>query len=165
MKRLLFIALTALLINNSLFAQSPEGKTFGFGIVLGEPTGVTLKFWTQRSNAFVLDIGASYFGSPRIGLDYLWHFDAFNSSQVKLYAGPGVVIGIGQGNGFWYKEKHGFYYRAGSEIGLGARGVFGVNFVPRSSPLEMFFELAAMVGITPVSGSAFDAAIGIRYYP
>ena len=43
----LIIILCSSYIGNS-FAQSPEGKNFGFGIVLGDPTGGTAKFWTSR---------------------------------------------------------------------------------------------------------------------
>ena len=149
------------------FAQSPPGgKDFGFGIIVGDPTGGTLKFWTTRPNAFVIDIGASYFGSPRIGVDYLWHFNAFNSNIAHLYAGPGGVIGIGEGRGFWYKEKGGgFYVRERSEVGLGIRGVFGVNVIPERTPLEIFFEIGVLIGLVPGFGSAVDAALGIRFYP
>src|SRR5690606_3547873 len=165
--RRLFLALILLSIIciSSAQAQSPQGKNFGFGIVLGEPTGGTLKFWTQRPNAIVVNIGSSYFGNLRIGADYLWHFDAFNSDIAFLYAGPGAAIGFGEGKGFWYKGKNGFYFRENKGAGLGVRGVFGVNVVPQRIPLEFFFEVGALIGIVPDFGSAVDAALGMRFYP
>ena len=164
-KIILFILIISGIIFTNSYAQSPENKNFGFGLILGDPTGLTLKFWTQRNNAFVIDVGASYFGSPRIGVDYLWHFDAFKSNIAKLYAGFGGVVGIGQGRGFYYTEHHGFYYRSDNGIGLGVRGVFGVNVIPRNSPLELFFEVGLLLGLSPSSGSAGDVGLGIRYYP
>lgn len=151
----------------SLSAQGPRNRDFGFGIILGEPTGGTVKFWLNRENAITASLGASYFGSPRIGADYLWHFDAFSSSIVKLYAGPGVAIGFGEGKGFWYKEKgkDRFFVRESGETGFAFRGIFGVNIVPNNTPLEIFFELGPLVGFTPDFGSAFDAAVGVRFYP
>jgi hypothetical protein len=147
-------------------AQSPEGKNFGFGIMVGDPTGLTVKFWTQRQNAFVIDVGGSYFGSPRIGVDYLWHFDAFRSNVAKLYAGIGGALGIGQGKGIYYSNDEGrFYFRSDNGIGIGARGVFGVNFIPQNTPLEVFLELGLLVGLTPSFGSAVDSGLGIRFYP
>ncbi len=165
MRRLFVLAVAIFILANtqSIFAQSPQGKQFGFGIMLGDPTGATLKFWTQNENAFVVDIGSSYFGSPRIGGDYLWHFNAFHSSIANLYAGPGVVLGFGRGHGFWYSDE-GFYAR-GSGTGLGVRGVFGVDVVPRDNPLEFFFEVGVLVGLAPDFGSAVDAALGLRFYP
>lgn len=164
-KTLLFILILIGTIFTPSFAQSSESKNFGFGIILGDPTGLTLKFWTQRNNAIVIDVGESYFGSPRIGVDYLWHFDAFKSNIAKLYAGFGGVLGIGQGRGFYYSEHHGFYYRSDNGAGLGVRGVFGVNVIPRNSPLELFLEVGLLVGLSPSFGSAGDVGLGIRYYP
>jgi hypothetical protein len=160
----IILILCAFSSNNS-FSQSPESKNFGFGIILGDPTGLTLKFWTSRENAFVVDVGASYFGSPRIGVDYLWHFDAFRSNVAKLYAGFGGALGIGEGKGFYYTEHHGFYFRSDNSVGLGVRGLFGVNVIPRSSPFEFFLEVGLLVGISPDFGSAGDVGLGMRFYP
>lgn len=159
-----YFALTIIMVSIcSLDAQvqSPKGKDFGFGIILGEPTGVTLKYWTQRENAFVFDLGKSYFGSPRIGVDYLWHFNAFESNIANLYAGPGGALGFGHGNGFWYEDK----YMDNEELRLGVRGVFGVNVLPRNTPLETFFEIGVLMELAPDFNSSIDAALGIRFYP
>ena len=126
------------------------------------PLGATLKFWTQRDNAFVVDVGSSYFGTPRIGVDYLWHFNAFRSQVANLYAGPGGVIGFGEGHGIWYK---GHYLRAGGDVGIGARGVVGVNFVPRDTPIETFFEIGVLLALAPEFDSGVDVGLGIRFYP
>ena len=166
MRKLFVLAIVFFLLINSqnIFAQqSPQGKQFGFGIMLGDPTGATLKIWTENENAFVIDIGSSYFGSPRLDGDYLWHFNAFHSNIAQLYAGPGVAIGFGNGHGFWYNDN-GFYVRDNG-AGLGVRGVFGVNVIPRNDPLEFFFEVGVLVGIAPDFGSAVDAALGLRFYP
>jgi hypothetical protein len=157
---IMFLFITAGFLE--VFPQSPQRKDFGFGIIFGDPTGGTLKFWTNSQNAFVIDVGTSFFGKPRIGVDYLWHFDAFNSDIAYLYAGPGGAIGFGEGDGFWYKGR---FHRTGNEIGLGVRGVFGVNVIPRNTPLEVFFEIGALLGLVPDFGSAVDAAIGMRFYP
>ncbi len=164
MRRLLFLLSVLFIVGSAAFAQSPQGRKYGFGIMLGDPSGITAKIWTQPSNAWVIDLGTSYFGSPRIDVDYLWHFDAFNSRVATLYAGPGGAIGFGKGHGVYYKNDQGFYVRDNG-TGLGIRGVFGVNFVPTTSPLEFFFEVGMLVGITPDFGSAVDAAIGMRFYP
>lgn len=164
MRRLLFLLSILLIITVSSFAQSPQGKKIGFGIMLGDPSGLTAKFWTQPENAWVVDLGTSYFGSPRIDVDYLWHFNAFNSRIVTLYAGPGGALGFGRGHGFWYQNSEGFYVHENG-TGFGVRGVFGVNFEPQRTPLEVFFEVGMLVGITPSFGSAVDAAFGLRFYP
>ncbi len=160
MKNLLLGIFLITIITTNLFAQSPGRKDLGFGIILGEPTGVTVKYWTNYDNAFVFDLGSSYFGSPRLNADYLWHFNVFNSDIANLYAGPGLSLGFGEGYGFWDKN---FRVNSGTEVGV--RGVFGVNILPRRTPLEIFGEIGVLVGLAPDFGSGIDGAIGLRFYP
>lgn len=167
MRKLLIIA-TVFAIGLNLYAQGPRGKDFGFGIMLGEPTGLTGKFWTNNENAFAISLGSSYFGGLRITGDYLWHLNVFNSSIIKLYTGPGVALGFGDGNDWIYEKDKGndkFFYRDDDDFGLAARGVFGLNIIPRRTPLEIFVEVGVLVGLMPNFGTAGEAAIGIRFYP
>ncbi len=148
-------------------AQGPLGRDFGFGIIVGEPLGGTVKFWTAPDQAFVGSIGGSYFGSPRIGIDYDWHFNAFRSNVVKMYAGPGLALGFGQGFYYGYYTRHGdvFYYRTDGGLGVAARVMLGLNVVPRNTPIELFLEMGPLIGIAPGFGVAFDIGAGIRFYP
>jgi len=161
--------------SSTLHAQGPEGKEFGFGLILGEPTGGTIKYWVNPENALVADIGYSYFGAPRIDLDYVWHFHAFNSNVVKLYGALGGAVGFGNGYyGVFYKrgkyyvisDDAPFYYRSyyNSDVGFGVRAMFGLNIIPRRTPLELFLEAGPLIGISPF-GVAFDLAVGVRFYP
>lgn len=153
-----------LLSASGLKSYSPQGKNFGFGIMLGEPTGLTAKFWTSKDNALAFCLGNSYLGNLRIGADYLWHFNAFNSKIVNMYSGPGIALGIGESSGWWYHNKNKVWYKEDDGIGLGVRGVFGINIVPRNTPLEIFGELGVMVGFLPGTFTNVEGAIGIRYY-
>lgn len=153
---------------DTLAQRGPQGRDFGFGIIIGEPLGGTIKYWFNSENALDADIGGSYFGSPRLDVDYLWHFDAFRSRVVKLYAGAGGAIGFGTGGGgFFYGDERGrFYVRgAGNDLGFGIRGLFGLNVIPERTPLEIFFHLGVLIGLAPVTGSALDVALGLRFYP
>ena len=162
MKKLLLVLCLTIFWGSNIFAQQPNGKMVGFGIMVGDPTGITAKFWTNDINAVDVDLGASYFGSPRINVDYLWHFDTFDSRLGNLYAGIGGAVGFGKGNGFYYKDK---YIRTSGNAGLGARGVFGVDIVPRRTPLEIFLEFGVLVAVVPDFGSSADVALGMRFYP
>lgn len=153
-----------LIVSTQLSAQGPGKKEFGFGIVLGEPTGLTMKYWLSGKNALDVSLGGSYFGSPRIGVDYVWHFDAFHTSYLLLYAGPGVALGIGEGKNYLYKVEKGKFYSRNSGSGIAVRGVVGLDFIPKRLPLDIFLEVGLLVGFSP-SGTAFDSALGIRFYP
>lgn len=145
----------------------PQPKSFGFGLILGDPTGLTLKGSLGGNNSWDAAIGSSWFGSIRIHGDYLWAADVFNSRKAGLYFGLGGVIGFGNGGGgVLYKgEKGRWYYSDEDRIWLGVRGSAGVNFMPFSAPVEIFGEIAPIIGLTPVTGVGWDAALGIRYYP
>jgi hypothetical protein len=43
--------------------------------------------------------------------------------------------------------------------------MFGLNVIPRRTPLEFFLEVGPLIGITPAFGVAVDWAIGVRFYP
>jgi hypothetical protein len=84
-----------------------------------------------------------------------------------MYFGLGAAIGFGRGNGVIYHGSHGewYYYEDENAVALGVRGSVGINAMPFSAPVEIFGELAPIIGITPTTGLGWDAAIGIRYYP
>jgi hypothetical protein len=169
MKR--YIAVIALLISltavSGVYAYGPEDKSVGLGISVGEPTGATVKFWTGDISAINASVGRSYFGAPRVQLDLLWSIDAFNSDIMKLYAGPGLALGIGNGsNGALYSTTYApFSARGTNNLGWGVRGVLGLNFIPRATPLEIFAEGGLLVGFSQASGTGVDAALGLRFYP
>jgi len=166
MKHLLLTLVFLLSINLST-AQSPKGKSVGVGVVLNDPTGATLKYWTGNSEAYNFYIGNSYFGDLTIGADYMQHYNAFNSTMFNVHLAGGVLVGLGNGNSGWIRKgkNDGFYYRDGKTFGLGARGMLGVNFVPRSSPFEFSFQIGTLVGLTPDLGFDFMSDFTIRFYP
>ena len=154
-------SLALMLGSAKCLAQGPGGKDFGFGLVLIDPLGATIKLWINPVNALIIDIGASDFGPTRLGADYLWHFEAFKSRIVKMYAGPGLALAFGNGNGpFGGRELD----RGDNNAGVGVRVMFGVNVIPERTPLEMFFELGPLVGLSQ-SGAHLDVGLGIRFYP
>lgn len=166
-KKFILAAIFSFIVAGSLFAQTPRGRDFGFGVILGDPTGLTAKFWSTSENAFALSLGNSYFGAFRVTGDFLWHFNAFNTQTVKLYAGPGIAVGIGERGGWFYRDKDGdrWWIRDDNGLGLGVRGIFGLNIIPRNTPLEFFIEAGVLVGLVPGFGGVGEGAVGFRFYP
>ena len=158
------IILAVVVLTTTLYSQSRPG--WGLGISVGDPTGFTAKYNMDNKNAWNFNIGSSYFGEIRVGADYLWHFDPFNSRYVAMHAGFGPVLGFGNGNSVIFKnDNDAFLLRDDDEIGIGVRGLVGVDFYPSSSPFEIFFEMGPLLGLAPETGSAFDVAVGFRFYP
>jgi hypothetical protein len=150
-------------------AQGVRGKSFGFGLQLGEPTAITFRMWTSKNNSWDAAIGQSYLGSPHIHAGYLWHFwSAFNSRIVFLYAGVGGAIGLGKKDGgvlFSRSGKNKWYDDKNDKFAFAARGVMGINVIPERTPLDIFFEIDPLIGVIPDFGFDFMASLGIRFYP
>jgi len=159
-----FLMLTVMFCIMILVKQVPaQERGFGIGFILGEPTGISAKLWTSNVNAFDFGLGfgmggdrINYNGNYNDGsrvhfhMDYLWHsFNAIHSTEkFPLYYGIGGRFNSG----------------AGYDASFGVRGVFGIAWVPRSTPLDIFVEVVPVFQLTPSAGFGFDAAMGIRFF-
>ncbi len=140
-----------------------QDRGFGMGLILGEPTGLSAKLWTSKINAFDFGLGVGlggdrikyegdYDNTGRIHfhMDYLWHsFNAISSTErFPLYYGIGGRFNSG----------------GGYENSIGVRGVFGIAWFPRATPIDVFFELVPVFQVTPLTGLGIDAGLGLRYF-
>jgi len=153
------IALSLFFIVQQSFAQ--DHRNFGLGVMVGEPSGLSAKLWTSADNAFDFGLGWSLRGDrvdngvnegsrTHFHMDYLWHsFNTISSTErFPLYYGIGGRINSG----------------GGFESTLAIRGVFGVAWMPRKAPVDVFFELVPSFQVSSSSGLAVDGAFGARYY-
>lgn len=166
------LLILTLLPSHEATAQGPMGRTFGIGFSVGEPTAVSARFWLSKANSWDLAIGSSAVGNPHVHADYLWHFnDAFNSRIFTIYAGVGGILGFGdKDNGIFIRVKKGkdkerWYYDDKEGVAIAAKGVFGLNVIPRNTPLDIFLEINPVLGISPGFGFDIQPALGIRFYP
>jgi hypothetical protein len=163
MKRNILIGALVLIIAIAVIPSHAQDRGFGLGLILGEPTGVSAKLWTSQNNAFDFGLGVSlggdrikYQGTFNNGsrihfhMDYLWHsFNAISTSEkLPLYYGIGGRYNSG----------------GGYDGSLGVRGVFGIAWIPRATPIDIFLELVPVFQVTPLTGLGVDAGLGIRYF-
>jgi len=148
MRIYLFLALMLLFIFSGLtFSQS---KGFGLGAILGEPTGISAKYWVSQSNAF--DFGLAYSFSENSNLhlhsNYLFHINNFNQTKenISFYYGPGVRL----------------KFDNGSELGV--RFSVGILWIPRETPVDIFIEAAPILDIIPETDFSFNGGVGVRYF-
>jgi hypothetical protein len=131
-----------------------QDKGYGIGIIIGEPTGLSGKYWLNNANALDFGLGFSFthFNNSRIQLhcDYLWNiYDLFKTSEkFVIYYGPGIKILTGGSN----------------DAKLGIRGVAGIGWFIKDAPLDLFFEAAPVVYLIPGTILKIDGGIGARYY-
>ena len=130
--------------------------TFGIGFVLGEPTGISGKYWLSENTAIDGAFGYSFGDRFRVSIDYLIHDNAFETPEFPLYYGIGGALSGSRG--YIAKSRTG-------EFSLGVRGVIGVGYLFKRAPLEAFLEIAPIVFIAPPLGLSMDFCFGLRVYP
>lgn len=146
---LLKIVFIITIISGTVFAQS---YGFGLGIILGEPTGISAKYWTTGSTAFDFGLGYSLKKNSRLHLhaDYLFHVNnLFNTTEnISLYYGPGARLRLVESG----------------DSRLGFRFDVGLVWVPRNSPIDVFLEIAPLLDIIPSTDFTVNGGVGVRYF-
>ena len=163
MKKLSLIVLSIVFVLGATEISKAQDRGFGLGFVVGEPTGISAKYWTSSQNAFDFGLGWSVGGdridysgvkdnSSRIHfhMDYLWHsFSAIRSTErFPLYYGIGGRFNSG----------------GGYDSSFGIRGVFGIAWLPRDTPLDVFVEVVPVLQLTHSTGFGMDAGLGMRFF-
>lgn len=133
--------------------QFAQDKGLGLGIMFGEPTGFSGKYWLDSEHA--VDMGLAYsFIHPHSAIslhgDYLIHVPDLITKDVSLpfYYGFGGRIHV---------SSHDKPY-------IGARGVAGILWMSKKYPIDIFFEVAPVFNIFAETSLHLDMAIGARYY-
>lgn len=164
-----WITISAILISlcMSLNAQDfpraegiqPARGLFGMGLIVGEPTGLSAKYWVRSDRAVDFAFGASFFTDFRLHATYLYHVDVFDHQRVPLYYGiggsiagrSGRVAEIGRG------ERR-------DRVGMGVRGAIGVSYLVPTAPFDLFVEFGSVLIVLPAAAFDIDLSVGIRYY-
>ena len=134
----------------ALFASASAVADTGVGIIVGNPTGVSVLF------------------EERVALGVAWNFTNYLHVHADVWVAKGTLadpvswfLGIGAKARFF--EPAGPRNPEGAEFGLGVRVPVGVQwyFQPQ---FELFAEIVP--GLTLFPGTRFDvdAGVGLRYH-
>lgn len=137
--------------------------TFGVGLVLGEPTGVSVKLYLKDDQAIQGAVGFAFVNTGvQADADYVFHpwiLQDKDSYVLPVYLGPGARL-------INYSKSGG-----GSYIAPGLRAVIGMLFDFKTVPLDAFLEVAGVLeykfGETASqkgAGFAINLGAGLRYY-
>ena len=132
----------------------------GAGVVLGEPLAPTMIYRWSDQHAVQVLAGWS-FGQKRmhLGADYL-----FIPTEIESDDSMGLRYPVYVGLGFRMRLL-GEDTTAGQERGkVGLRFPFGVAVEPQDLPFEVYFEMAPVWVMAPVSHGGFDGGIGVRVF-
>jgi hypothetical protein len=128
-----------------------QSSGFGVGLILGEPTGISLKSWLSPTTAWDAGIawGFARHGAFHLHSDYLWHQFALikvRKGRFPLYYGVGARL-------LFVEETH-----------VGVRGVIGLNYLFEGIPLDIFIELVPVFDLVPATELYLNGALGLRYF-
>lgn len=127
-------------------------KRFGVGLMVGEPTGLSMKYWVNENLAVDGGIAESFHRDNGLQLhsDILWHeFGIFNVSEGRL---P-LYFGVGPR----------FKFQDGDDA-FGIRFPIGVSYIFDRQPIDVFFEVAPIIDVEPSVRGSFNLAIGMRFW-
>ena len=126
-----------------------QNQGTGIGVIAGEPTGISVKFWQDRNIA--IDGGAAWSLGKNATFhfhgDYLFHsFKVFTNPAFVFYYGPGLRL------------------RMGTEDHLGVRLALGIAYFFKYIPLDAFLEMVPIFDLIPATRLSFNAGIGVRFF-
>lgn len=145
----LTVFLFVLMFLTELSASKPDNR-FAAGIIIGEPTGISLKMWQTNTKAVDAGIAWSLGKNSHLSLhaDYLFHKFIIASNEgmkIPLYYGIGARV------------------KLQDETKLGIRFPIGIDYLFRNVPIDVFFEIVPVFDLVPETSFDFGAVIGIRY--
>jgi hypothetical protein len=132
--------------------------SFGIGIVLGEPTGISAKLYLNDDTAIQGAVGINFIGSGVQGnAEYLlhpWILQERDLFVLPVYLGPGVRFIQYGGRG------------VDSHVAIGLRAVVGMLFDFKEQPLDAFVEIGGVLeyDFTEDFEVALNVGAGVRYY-
>lgn len=152
MQHIRFIFLTFMFILTINCLALSQDKGFGLGVILGEPTGISGKYWLDERSAVDGAVAWSFYRGSSIHIhgDYLIHNkSAFETEEpLALYYGIGGRL------------------KSGDKIQtqLGLRGVVGIDYMARTVPIDVFLELSPILDFAPSTEFFFNAGLGARFF-
>ncbi len=148
--RIKFHVLAAVMLVFSWNGASAQSSGLGLGVILGEPSGISIKNWIGGSTAIQGALAWSIrHDNVYVHADYLLH--NYNLVQVAVGRLP-IYYGIGAR----------FY--AADDPGLGVRVPVGLNYQFGDLPLDAFAELVPVLDVLPETEFDLSGAIGLRYF-
>lgn len=163
MRKLVAAALLVFSMAALSSARAQPKAGLGIGIVIGEPTGLSLKKWSSNNRA--IDAGIAWSFSENDSLhfhaDYLLHrFDLLAAPDMRgrlpLYLGLGARVKL--------KENGNGGGRNQNDALVGIRVPFGISYLFAEAPVDVFLEIVPVFDIAPDTDFDLNSAIGMRLY-
>ena len=162
------VAILIGLVSTCAFAQDQPDVGFtqgnlGLGLILGEPTGFTVKYWLDEQYAIDGAAAWSFWDGDGFQLhgDFLWHnFDLLadaggENGKLPIYFGAGARLKFREDEG---RRDH------DNDTVFGIRAPVGISYLFQGKPFEAFAEIAPILDLTPDVELNVSVAVGMRFY-
>jgi hypothetical protein len=162
--------------SGSAFADGgPMDRTFGLGLQLGVPTGVTGKVFFTPVVALAFGVGTLLpYGGFGTWADLDLHFVHFHTRKdrilrMSLYAGPGLALGWAYNYTEYYRGAYvgpGYVVYSGP-LEVTIHGPIGFAIHWQRAAFDTFFELSPGITLVPDLNLAYfsmGGSVGARYY-
>ena len=154
-RKLVLASLTALLVVTAVgTASAQEEKNVGLGFIIGEPTGIDVKFMLNKIHAleFALAWSLSEDNDLHLQGDYLWH----KYDVIKLDSSDELPLFFGVGGRLILREDV-------DDI-LGVRFPVGLDYIFANYPFDIFVEIVPILDIAPDTDFDLEGALGARFW-
>jgi len=140
----------------SAVSTERQGGSFGLGLAIGAPAGVSGKIWMGDWSGIQFSAGGDLgrLGDLAGTVDYLIHFRPIDTGtdefSIPVYIGGGL-----SGSWNWTEMQKGF---------VGPRVVAGFSLLVTAMPMEVYVEMAPTFYIIEDLSWSIDGQLGARYY-
>lgn len=129
-----------------------QGSDFGVGILIGEPTGICMKYFTTETRAWTAAAAWSLSGNDKGAHFYADHL--FHLSELASWEGGRSPFYAGIGGRVVFRNKT----TAGVRIPVGMAWVFD------EAPFDIFLEVAPVMDLLPDTDFSVAGGFGARFW-
>ena len=153
-RKLTSAALCALALAATAAPSHADDKRVGLGFILGEPTGIDVKFWLANEHALEFGAAWSLSGNNEFHLqgDYLFHkYDLF-----QLKTADELPLFFGVGGRMILVDNY--------DDVFGIRFPVGLAYIFANYPFDIFGEVVPILDVAPDSDFDLEGAVGARFW-
>jgi hypothetical protein len=152
MKKMLLLMMSSIAIITST-GTAQDINRFEIGVILGEPTGISAKYWMTTHSAIDAAVGWSFSDEViELSTDYQYHYFLFDLDQglIPVYLGMGLGLQLGSTGG-------------DDDAFLGIRIPLGAVYLFKNAPFAIFGEVAPIFEVIPETRPRVSGGAGIRF--
>jgi hypothetical protein len=143
----ILVLLVLIFISNT----NAQSNGIGVGLIVGEPTGISGKYWTGSTTAFDAGLAWSFIDENafQIHADYIFHnmrLITISDGKLPFYYGIGARL------------------KTATDIQLGVRVPLGLAYLFRNAPIDIFIEVVPILDLIPKTDFQISIALGARYF-